>query len=505
MSANSSKKFYHSLSFKVGAVIILLEIIILSIIGASNIINFNTAVDARAETQIKIPGQLMNAGELKLDAIQDNETMREIIGEELLNGLIAGIGGTIYYSLNPEYLGQDINAIPEIDPTLFNVNRIREEGELIIYKQSNIICITLLFAADKITPTFFVYIEMGNSAAIAQKNQNFLIFSFGSVFTLGFTMIIIYSSLRHFVFKPINRTIDVLNQIQKGNLNVRINSHISLDEIGHMQLGVNLMVHELQEHRENLEEIVKQRTIQLISANDELKQIQAELIEKEKLAVLGLLASGMAHEFRNPLGTIASASYFVKMAIQNPSPELKETLEIVDKEIQVLKRIIENLLDFTQPKPPILHEMQINNILQEIISCTKIPREINLIMRLEQDLPFIMADPHQLTQAFNNLIRNAIQAMPDGGQLIIKSERVKKEWVEISIIDTGVGILKENFDKLFEPLFTTKAKGIGLGLAITDTIINAQNGTIKVQSKVNKGSTFTVRLSIASKTPNRAI
>jgi len=162
-------------------VIILFEIVILSFIGASNIINFNAAVDARAETQIKIPGQLMNAGLLDLDAIQDNETMKEIMGEKLLNGLVAGIGGNIYYSLNPEYLGQDINAIPEIDPTLFNVNRIREEGELILHKQSNIICITLLFAADKITPTFFVYIEVGNSAAITQKNQNFLIFSLGSV------------------------------------------------------------------------------------------------------------------------------------------------------------------------------------------------------------------------------------------------------------------------------------------------------------------------------------
>lgn len=438
----------------------------------------------------------MNAGLLDLDAIQDNETMREIIGEELLNGFVAGIGGNIFYSLIPGYLGQDINTIPEIDPTLFDINRIGEEGELILYKQSNIICINLLFAADKITPTFFVYIEVGNSVAIAQKNQNFLIFSFSSVFTLGLTMVIIYSSLRYFMFKPIKRTIDVLNQIQKGNLNVRINSHISPDEIGRMQLGVNLMAQELQEHRENLEHIVKQRTIQLTTANDELKRIQSELIKKEKLATLGLLSAGIAHEIRNPLGSIASASYYIKMVITDPTPELKESLAILDNEIVACKQIINSLLDFSNPKHPIKHDVRINDILQNTLSQIKIPEGINHIVSYEQDLPSISADPYQLTQVFRNLIQNGIQAMSNGGQLTIQSKSVLSGWIEVSVIDTGKGIPKENFDKLFEPLFTTKAKGIGLGLALADILIKAHNGTITVQSEVEKGSTFVVRLPI---------
>lgn len=420
--------------------------------------------------------------------------MREIIGDELLNGFVAGIGGNIFYSLNPEYIGQDINAIPEIDPTLFNVNRIREEGELILYKQSNIICISLLFHTDTITPTFFVYIEAGNSAAIAQKNQNLLIFSFGSVFTLGLTMVIIYSSLRYFMFKPIERTIDVLNQIQKGNLNVRINSHISSDEIGHMQLGVNLMAQELQEHRENLEHIVKQRTIQLTTANDELKRIQSELIKKEKLATLGLLSAGIAHEIRNPLGSIASASYYIKMVLTDPTPELKESLAILDHEIVVCKQIIDSLLDFSKPKPPIKHDVRINDILKETLFQIKIPEGINHIVRYEQDLPLINADPYHLTQVFNNLIHNAIQAMSNGGQLTIQSKSLLSGWIEVSIIDTGIGIPKENLDKLFQPLFTTKARGIGLGLALAEILIKAHNGTITVQSEVEKGSTFVVRL-----------
>ncbi|MCK4965114.1 MAG: hypothetical protein KAS54_08520, partial [Dehalococcoidia bacterium] len=109
-------------------------------------------------------------------------------------------------------------------------------------------------------------------------------------------------------------------------------------------------------------------------------------------------------------------------------------------------------------------------------------------------LPIILADPDQLGQVFINIILNAIQAMPEGGQLVIKSEVPGPKWVDISFTDTGVGIPKENMRKLFEPLFTTKAKGIGLGLAITKNVLEEHGGTIKVQSEVGKGSTFTVRL-----------
>jgi signal transduction histidine kinase len=123
-----------------------------------------------------------------------------------------------------------------------------------------------------------------------------------------------------------------------------------------------------------------------------------------------------------------------------------------------------------------------------------VPENVEVTNQLDDTLPLIFVDPDQVGQVFGNIILNAIQAMPEGGQLTLKSELNGSEWVTISFSDTGVGIQEEILRKIFEPLFTTKAKGIGLGLAITKTLVEAHGGTIDVQSEVGKGTTFAIRL-----------
>jgi signal transduction histidine kinase len=122
---------------------------------------------------------------------------------------------------------------------------------------------------------------------------------------------------------------------------------------------------------------------------------------------------------------------------------------------------------------------------------------MEVVSQLNGMLPAILADPDQLVQVFGNIILNAVQAMPDGGQLIVESQVPSPEWVAVSFTDTGGGIPEENLGRLFEPLFTTKAKGIGLGLAMTKTLVEGHGGKIEVESEVGKGSTFTVRLPIS--------
>ncbi len=220
-------------------------------------------------------------------------------------------------------------------------------------------------------------------------------------------------------------------------------------------------------------------------------------MRSEKLAVLGQLAGGMGHELRNPLGAIKNAAYFLNMALEEPEPEVKETLDILEKEVATSERIISSLLGFARPKPPIRHKVDINEVVQEALSRTTVPENVKVVTQLDKSLPAISADPDQLGQAFSNIIVNGIQAMPEGGQLAVKSEVPNQKWVAISFADTGVGIPKQNLKKLFEPLFTTKAKGIGLGLAVTRTLVEGHGGTIKAQSKEGKGSTFTVRLPLS--------
>jgi PAS domain S-box-containing protein len=250
----------------------------------------------------------------------------------------------------------------------------------------------------------------------------------------------------------------------------------------------------LKEYSERLEEMVEERT-------QELRDAQEQLIRKEKLAVLGQLAGGVGHELRNPLGAISNAVYFLNMALEEPDPDVKETLEILQKEVRTSEMIISSLLDFARTKPPTRRKVDINDVVQEALSRTTVPENVEVVSQLDGTLPIILADPDQLGQVFGNIILNAIQAMPEGGQLVVKTSEVseklpKSEWVAVSFTDTGVGIAEENLGKLFEPLFTTKAKGIGLGLAVTKTLVQGHGGTIEVQSELGKGTTFTVQLPI---------
>ncbi|MFQ6125653.1 MAG: PAS domain S-box protein [Candidatus Heimdallarchaeota archaeon] len=243
----------------------------------------------------------------------------------------------------------------------------------------------------------------------------------------------------------------------------------------------------LKRYSERLEKTVEQRTLGL-------RQAQEELVRKERLAVLGQLAGGVGHELRNPLGAIKNAAYFLNMVLKEPDPEVKETLEILDKEVATSERIISSLLDFARAKAPTYRIVDINDIVQKTLGRINVPENVEVVSHLDRTLPSILADPEQLNQVFENIARNAIQAMPKGGQLVVMSEGRSPEWVVVSFADTGAGIPEKNLGKIFEPLFTTKSKGIGLGLAVAKTLVEGHGGTIEVQSEVDKGSTFKVYL-----------
>ena len=251
----------------------------------------------------------------------------------------------------------------------------------------------------------------------------------------------------------------------------------------------------LREYSEHLEEMVEQRTRELHDARERLAC-------NEKLAALGQLADGASHELRNPLSAIKNAACFLNMVVNGHDPAVKETLEILEREVEISERIINRLLDFARPVPAIRQEVDIDSIIQKALSRIAVPENIEISIQLDEALSIILADPDQLCQVFENIMLNAIQAMPDGGWLKIKVAEESPEWVVISFADTGMGISEEYLGKLFEPLFTTKARGIGLGLAIIRMLIDRHGGDIKVQSELDEGTTFTVRLPLNWKARN---
>lgn len=244
------------------------------------------------------------------------------------------------------------------------------------------------------------------------------------------------------------------------------------------------------------EEELRQNYIELAKSQKELKEAQEQLVRKEKLAVLGKLSGGIGHELRNPLGAIKNSIYLLNLVLENPEPDVKEAIDIINTEVVRSEDIISSLLDFAWPKLPVRRLVQVNTVLKESLSRHIVPERIIIVNNSDQNVPEIMADPDKLIQVLGNLITNAIQAMPDGGILTVTTNNTGSDTVAITITDTGTGITEENMSKMFEPLFTTKTKGIGLGLVISKMIVEAHGGHIDMKSAPGKGTAFTIHLPI---------
>jgi len=235
----------------------------------------------------------------------------------------------------------------------------------------------------------------------------------------------------------------------------------------------------------------------------EQKQLQEQLIRHEKLATLGRLSGSVSHELRNPLGAIKNAAYFLTMVIESPDPDVGEALEILEREVGRSEGVIQGLLDFARSEPPTREDVDVNQIIVETVHSLDVPSQVDVITCLDEEIPLIRGDPNQLIQVFRNIEENGIQAMADGGELVLRSSRLSDGEIEVAISDTGMGIPDHQQDQIFEPLFTTKTQGIGLGLAIVKSLVEGHGGTIEVKSRLAEGSTFTVRLPIGERTPAR--
>lgn len=242
---------------------------------------------------------------------------------------------------------------------------------------------------------------------------------------------------------------------------------------------------------ENLETKVAERTRQLFKAQD-------ELLRKEKLAVLGKIAGNVGHELRNPLGVIGNAVYFLQTVLADADDTTKEYLGIIRDEIAGAEHIVSDLLDSVRNKLPHRESVAARELINQALRKCKLPADIRVKPEIPEALPPVLADPLQIQQVLRNLIGNGIEAMPDGGILEIRASAATAErTVTISVRDSGCGIAPEHLDKLFQPLFSTKARGVGLGLMVVKNLTEANGGGVEVRSEPGRGSTFSVTLPTA--------
>jgi len=232
----------------------------------------------------------------------------------------------------------------------------------------------------------------------------------------------------------------------------------------------------------------------------DLKQAQEKLIRSERLVVIDKLASKVSHELRNPLNVIKNCVYLLNLTLDNgkADEETLNTLRLVDQQVEISNRIVTDLLDFTRVRQPSLSSTDLNSLVKESLSWIVVPEHVAVIDNLNGDSSQIIVDAEQVGRAFANIISNSIQSISRKGELRI-STGVNGGYAWAKFEDTGCGIPEENLEKIFEPLFTTKSRGIGLGLAITRRLIEQNGGIIEVKSQAGRGTTLTIRLPLQQK------
>jgi signal transduction histidine kinase len=295
----------------------------------------------------------------------------------------------------------------------------------------------------------------------------------------------------------------VLSRLSKLSKNVE---HLSLengqlvqfefrgkDEISSLAGRINEMVRVINEAQINLKDYATNLESKVEDKTKELLETQKKLVQAERLSVIGQMAAVVGHDLRNPLHGIRTAVYCLR---KNAGDQLdengKKILGLVDKDLESADKILNDLLDYSREVRLEKENIKLEVLVADSVSSVRVPEKVHVINSVDKSLE-INVDPAKMKRVFFNLVGNAIDAMPDGGSLTIQAASAGKS-VEVSFSDKGIGIAPENIDKLWKPLFTTKTKGIGLGLVICKRFVEAHGGTITVTSEKGQGTNFTVIL-----------
>ncbi|MEI9476274.1 MAG: ATP-binding protein [Deltaproteobacteria bacterium] len=409
---------------------------------------------------------------------------------------------------------------------------IEKSGNILSVEYKTLILYSPLYVQGKIAGGIQMEVPIGDVMDHLLRSQRMVLVSI----ILDALVLIVFGSflLSRVLVKPLKDLVQLTQKISEGDFSRKIEV-TSKNEIGQLITSFNRMIDRLKENQENLENHLQS----LESKNKQLKQTQEELIRTEKLASIGRFAAGVAHEVGNPLGAILGYTHILQKEGVDRE-EARDYLKRIEKEIERINRIVRELLDYARPSKFEIREVDVNKVVENtlsLLSYQKNFRNIETQLELQLDLPAMMGDESQLSQVFINIVLNAIDAMPTGGTLRIRTEEYLIEnayadpmpllgpprrkgdpdesdyshirklnplsvmlmkfsrgdrVVKARISDTGVGIKKEDLERIFDPFFTTKDpdKGTGLGLSISLRIVESMGGEMRVESEVGKGSAF---------------
>ena len=351
-------------------------------------------------------------------------------------------------------------------------------------------------------PIGAIYVGMLESHYSAVKIDMAVLLSFVLLVSglVGFSMA---GFLGRKLAQPIKELDHLARRVAAGERNVQ-SSIESRDEIGDLAGRFNDMSRSLMEREDSIIELnrslehkVQVRTAELEEKNRLLVQTREELLRVEKLAAIGELAAGVAHEINNPMAIIRGNTELLQLSVPEDASN-REEVDTIFQQVKRVERIVSNLLKFARREQMEHGAVRLNELLHEIVG--QIGHQVSLkgievVEQYSEHVALVEGDGDQLRQVFTNLVLNAVQAMPDGGVLTLRSQPVQSgDLYEVKVADTGVGIALENLRQVFNPFYTTKASGTGLGLSVSYGIVREHGGCIDVESVPGIGSTFSVLL-----------
>ncbi|MEO1526772.1 MAG: PAS domain S-box protein [Planctomycetota bacterium] len=273
--------------------------------------------------------------------------------------------------------------------------------------------------------------------------------------------------------------------------------HLAVSEIQsdskRLFVGIIRDISDLKEAEEQLRELNDQLDQRVQLKTEELRSAQAELVKKEKLATLGQVSGGIAHEIRNPLNVVKTSTYFLCNAKSPSQEKVREHLARIDRQVNMIDSVVTALSDVARLPDPEPTACGIEDLLHHLAATIQFDSAIELRQQLPPNVPDAKCDAAQIQIVFRNLLRNAKDAMPDGGTIFVTAD-ILDEDIVVYVRDEGIGIAPEEMRKIMEPLYSTKARGMGLGLAISIAILQKNAGTLAVESELNVGTTFSVTL-----------